>query len=78
MEKEKNNSNRFAYESDLGLSVVKKGKKESPENDKENIEKSLLDDLQDYKIKQLIAIVDGNDTNKSMAARKILKEKLNL
>lgn len=78
MEKEKNTSNRFAYESDLGLGVVKKGKKESPENDKENIEKSLLDDLHGYKIKQLIAIIDGNDTNKSIAARKILKEKLNL
>lgn len=78
MEKEKETSNRFAYESDLGLIVVKEGKKESSERDKENIEKSLLDDLRGYKIKQLIAIVDGNDENRSVIARKILKEKLNL
>lgn len=54
-------------------------KEEKPEETKDDkVEKSLLDELQDYKIKQLIAIADSSDINKAMAARTILKEKLNL
>lgn len=40
MEKEKDTSNRFTYESDLGLSVVKEGKEKPEETKDDKVDKS--------------------------------------
>lgn len=42
MGKEKDTSNRFAYESDLGLSVIKEGKEDSKEDKVEKSEKNQI------------------------------------